>query len=296
MKGKTASLAWGAVHLALLSTGEDRAKAVVDWTWAGFSHERPRPDHVTRRSGGDRDDADRRRRCSDRSPRTCSSIFGITGDLAKVMTFRLALPARAARAARLPDRRRGRRRLDARPARRARPRLDRGDRREARRDRSSSASRRGSPTSRATSPTPRPTSASATRSRTPRAAGLLPRDPAVPVRHGRQGAVRRRPDEERARRRREAVRSRPRLGEGARRRAAPVRRRVADLPHRPLPREDGPRGDPLPPLREHDARADLEPELPRVASRSRWPRTSASRTAVTSTTRSARCATSSSTT
>jgi hypothetical protein len=29
------------VHLALLSTGEDRAKAVVDWTWAGFTHGRP---------------------------------------------------------------------------------------------------------------------------------------------------------------------------------------------------------------------------------------------------------------
>jgi NADH dehydrogenase len=41
MKGKAAFLAWGAVHLALLSTGEDRAKAVVNWTWAGFSHERP---------------------------------------------------------------------------------------------------------------------------------------------------------------------------------------------------------------------------------------------------------------
>ena len=41
IKGKTASLAWGAVHLALLSTGEDRAKAMVDWTWAGFSHKRP---------------------------------------------------------------------------------------------------------------------------------------------------------------------------------------------------------------------------------------------------------------
>jgi NADH dehydrogenase len=40
LKGKSASLAWGAVHLALLSTGEDRAKAVVDWTWAGFTHER----------------------------------------------------------------------------------------------------------------------------------------------------------------------------------------------------------------------------------------------------------------
>ena len=41
MKGKTAALAWGTVHLALLSTGEDRAKAIAAWTWAGFSHERP---------------------------------------------------------------------------------------------------------------------------------------------------------------------------------------------------------------------------------------------------------------
>ncbi len=40
LTGRTAWLAWGAVHLALLSTGEDRAKAVVDWTWAGFTHER----------------------------------------------------------------------------------------------------------------------------------------------------------------------------------------------------------------------------------------------------------------
>ena len=40
MKGKSAFLAWGAVHLALLSTGEDRAKALLDWTWAGFTHER----------------------------------------------------------------------------------------------------------------------------------------------------------------------------------------------------------------------------------------------------------------
>ena len=40
MTGKKASLAWGAVHLALLSKGEDRAKAVVEWTWAGFTHDR----------------------------------------------------------------------------------------------------------------------------------------------------------------------------------------------------------------------------------------------------------------
>jgi NADH dehydrogenase len=41
MTGKMAALAWGSVHLALLSTGEDRTKAVVNWTWAGFTHERP---------------------------------------------------------------------------------------------------------------------------------------------------------------------------------------------------------------------------------------------------------------
>ena len=40
LKGKTASLAWGTVHLALLSNGEDRAKALIDWTWTGFTHER----------------------------------------------------------------------------------------------------------------------------------------------------------------------------------------------------------------------------------------------------------------
>jgi NADH dehydrogenase len=40
LTGRTAWLAWGAVHLALLSTGEDRARAVVDWTWAGFTHDR----------------------------------------------------------------------------------------------------------------------------------------------------------------------------------------------------------------------------------------------------------------
>ena len=40
MHGRTAFLAWGAVHLALLSTGEDRTKAMLDWTWGGFTHER----------------------------------------------------------------------------------------------------------------------------------------------------------------------------------------------------------------------------------------------------------------
>jgi NADH dehydrogenase len=40
MKGKKAQAAWGTVHLALLPTNEDRAKAVVDWAGAAFTHQR----------------------------------------------------------------------------------------------------------------------------------------------------------------------------------------------------------------------------------------------------------------
>jgi NADH dehydrogenase len=40
MKGKTAQLAWATVHLALLPTNADRAKAVVDWSGAGLTHQR----------------------------------------------------------------------------------------------------------------------------------------------------------------------------------------------------------------------------------------------------------------
>jgi NADH dehydrogenase len=40
MKGKTAQVAWGTVHLALLPTNQDRAKAVVDWAGAAFTHQR----------------------------------------------------------------------------------------------------------------------------------------------------------------------------------------------------------------------------------------------------------------
>ena len=75
-----------------------------------------------------------------------------------------------------------------------------------------------------------------------------------------------------------------------------LHRRVAALPDRPLPREAVRRGHPLPPLREHDPGADLEPAVRLVACRSRWARTSTSPTAATSTTRWARCATSSRTT
>ena len=40
MTGRKAQLAWGTVHLALLPTNEDRAKAVVDWAGAAFTHQR----------------------------------------------------------------------------------------------------------------------------------------------------------------------------------------------------------------------------------------------------------------
>jgi NADH dehydrogenase len=40
MKGLKAQVAWGTVHLALLPTNEDRAKAVVDWAGAAMTHQR----------------------------------------------------------------------------------------------------------------------------------------------------------------------------------------------------------------------------------------------------------------
>jgi NADH dehydrogenase len=40
LTGKKAQAAWGAVHLALLPTNEDRAKAVVAWAGAGLTHQR----------------------------------------------------------------------------------------------------------------------------------------------------------------------------------------------------------------------------------------------------------------
>ena len=57
----------------------------------------------------------------------------------------------------------------------------------------------------------------------------------------------------------EAVRPRPRLGPRPQRRGPQPHRRVAALPDRPLPGQDGPGRDPLPPLRQHDAGAGLEP-------------------------------------
>ena len=40
MTGRKAQVAWSAVHLALLPTNEDRAKAVVDWAGATLTHQR----------------------------------------------------------------------------------------------------------------------------------------------------------------------------------------------------------------------------------------------------------------
>ena len=111
-----------------------------------------------------------------------------------------------------------------------------------------------------------------------------------------QGARRSRAHQARPRRGREAVRARPRVGEGARRGAPPVHRRVAAPAHRPLPREDGARGDPLSPVRRTRCSSRSGTGTTSRACRSRWRRTSASRTAATSTIRSARCATSWSTT
>ena len=45
MTGVKAQLAWGTVHLALLPTNEDRAKAVVDW--AGAGHDAPALGRIT---------------------------------------------------------------------------------------------------------------------------------------------------------------------------------------------------------------------------------------------------------
>jgi NADH dehydrogenase len=40
MTGRRAQAAWAAVHLALLPTNEDRAKAVVDWAGSTLTHQR----------------------------------------------------------------------------------------------------------------------------------------------------------------------------------------------------------------------------------------------------------------
>ena len=91
--------------------------------------------------------------------------------------------------------------------------------------------------------------------------GLLPRDPARAVRDGRQRPGRRRPDRERPRRRGEAVRARSPVRASAAGRAHGAPARGAAVPDRPLPGQARAGRDPLPAVRERDLRADLEPQL-----------------------------------
>ena len=213
----------------------------------------PRP--ATTRASGDRTSARRRPRRvrHHRRPRQ--------GD-----DLPLAVPAGGARAARLPDRRRGGRRLERRGAAQARARGDR-----------SAPARRSTRTSSSGF-----ADAPLLRQRRLRRPGRSTR--------GWQGHRRAREapvfyleippflfgtvikglaeaglTEQRARGRREAVRPRPRVRARAGRRAPPVHRRVPALPHRPLPGEDGRCDEFLYlRLRQHDARADLEPQPHRL--------------------------------
>ncbi len=222
-------------------------------------------------------------------------VFGITGDLAKVMTFRslyrleqrglLDCPIvgvavddwtvdqlTSARASR-----------SWAPARRSTRRC-------------STASRPGSPTC------PGDFADAATYERVGEAierradARLLPRDPAVPLRHGRQGPGRGRSDEDRR-------------ASSSRSRSATTRPRPASSPTSctSTSTSRSSSGSTTSSGRWASRRSSTSGSRTRCSSRSgtgttsspsrsRWPRTSASRIAATSTTRSARCATSSSTT
>ena len=139
-------------------------------------------------------------------------IFGITGDLAKVMTFRSLYRLERRGPAGLPDRRRGRRRLDGRAARGARARVDRGDRRDSSTRKCSSASPARLSYVQGDFARRRDYERVGKAIEGHEDAGLLSRDPAVPLRDGHQGACRGRADQDGARRRREAVRARPGVG------------------------------------------------------------------------------------
>ncbi len=102
----------------------------------------------------------------------------------------LALPARAAGAAALPDRRRRGRRLERRGSAPARADVDRGRRRAGRRGGLRAGSRSGSPTCQGDFGDPATFGRVADALDGARTPGLLPRDPAVPVRHGRRRARR----------------------------------------------------------------------------------------------------------
>ena len=220
-------------------------------------------------------------------------VFGITGDLARKMTLRSLYRLERRRPARLPGDRRRAQRLVGAAAARARPQVDPGDRREDLTSACSRASPAGCRTSAATSATPE------TYERVAQALGdakypafyleIPPSLFATVV----GGLSKRRAALAAA----SASWSRSRSGTICARRARCPRdlhqlpRRVPAVPDRSLPGQDGPRGVRLPAVRQHDARAGLEPQLHRLGPdhdgrgvRRRGPRAA-------STTRSARCAT-----
>ena len=224
-------------------------------------------------------------------------VFGITGDLAKVMTFRSLYRLERARPARLPDRRRRGRRLDASTtcaSTRARAIVAHG--RDARRGGVRALRRAAVLRVAATSATTRRTSASRPRSASARAPVFYLEIPPFLFGTVIKGLARRRPDRERARGGREAVRPRPRVRPRARRPSC-----TSTSTSRSCTGSTTSSG------RWASSRSSSCASPTRCSSRSgtattsrpcrsRWPRASASRTAGTSTTRSARCATSSSTT
>ena len=208
----------------------------------------------------------------------------------------VAVPAGAARAAGLPDRRRRGRRLDASTSWSSAPasrswaparRIDQAvfDRFAARLSYVHGRLRR-----------PRHLRAGRRGDQGRRAPGVLPRDPALPVRHGGQGPRRGRPDRLGAGRGGEAVRARPGLGQARWRTSctststSPSCTGSTTTSGRWAWRRSSTCGSPT----RCSSRSGTGTTS--SACRSRWPRTSASRTAATSTIRSARCATSWSTT
>ena len=91
------------------------------------------------------------------------------------------------------------------------------------------------------------------------AAGLLPRDPALPLLHRGQGPRQGGAGRARPRGDREALRPRPRIGPRAERGTARGAGRGTDPADRPLPRQGAGDGHHLPALRQLDPRAGLEP-------------------------------------
>ena len=203
----------------------------------------------------------------------------------------LALPAGAARPARLPDRRRGGRRLVAGAAGAARPRLDRGHRRSARRGGVRAVRRPTGLRARATSATPPPTSGWARRSAAPSIRCSTSRSRRSCSGPGRQGTGR-----GRAHRARRGSWSRSRsVTTSSRRRRWPPNctststRRSSTGSTTTSGRWASRRSSTCASPTRSSNRCGTAATS--SACRSRWPRTSASTIAVTSTTRSVRCAT-----